>query len=919
MANSIAYLVDQDPWGEPDLDTAMNTDFGAGNWDKLSYTTSVFNSQYKFIYIDGSDQNTAFESFIETNTSLIQNWVAAGGHLFINAAVNYDEENNISVGFGVQLATQNYDDAAFFVYAADPNSPIINGPDGNAGTSWSGDYFSHDIAVGGNLTPLLYGSSINSLPSTVLGYEKYGLGWVTIGGMTSPYFHSPQPQSAILEANILAFAAGVTSIGGPPATPPTITGAGQSWYDADYFAFSPLSGVTIGDTNPSAMDTVTITLTAGGVASDANGALSGTNLTKTGVGTYTLAAATPQTLTAELDALVFTPKDGEVPLGQTVTTGVTIAVSDNGLTATDSSTMIYVTAEKPYVVVVGVDGAPGVARLVSGRGGAAPAVTATAYSVADQTYVNPPQDSYADATGGNGGTGANATSPQSNPGSGGAGGSATATATMASGSGAAYTGYTTAKATGGQGGTGGLNSFAVKGGNGGTGGSATASANSASGDALAWSQGGTGGTASGSGATGGAGGQVSGTTAAAGPVSGPFLVTAEADQYGGDGGAGVQGANGGAGASSTLVNAVSAGGAVVYDPSGRSVLQQAAGGAGGDSDSGHGGNGGYAISDLTTGAGFASVSGFGGRGGAGAIGGNGGATWDAATVQGDNANSIVQGDNANVGVSATGGNAGTNGLAGGDAQAKATAIGDYVQADASAHGGLGQTIAGIANASATGTGYGGVSASTDTGLFAGNLITRVFGNASAVVVDTNTALSQAGIATTMPSNPGGAIAYIDALPVATYAARAVAGAPHTIAAMGATPNVVAMGEIGGAHSTYGTDWQTSTASIGLTMDLLQLTSKPDLFLGFYGVGVTGGAGVTDISLYVQADGATLLSEDFSSTTAAKAWFNGHPIDLGSLGSGPLAVDTSLNLSIGMSVTTDQAGSGFSTYLVLGHG
>ena len=711
----------------------------------------------------------------------------------------------------------------------------------------------------------------------------------------------------------------------PANSTPSVTGTGTNWYDADYYAFSPLSGVTISDTDPSAIDTVTITLTVRGVPSDADGTLSGTNLTQTGVGTYVLAADTPGNLTAELEALVFTPTDGQVPLGQVVTTGVTIAVTDGGQTVTDSTTVINVTAENPYAAGYGNDGSTGVAGIVHGRGGAGQSVTETAYSSAGATDVNPAQGSLANAEGGNGGTGADATSAQSGAGSGGAGGSATVKATAVSEVPSAYEAIATA--FGGDGGDGGQNSFTNTGGNGGTGGSATATAYDTGifgsnpgleiySFAVALSQGGTGGTAYGSGATGGTGGAASATKATAASDNSAI---AEAIQSGGDGGDGIDGANGGAGASSTLVNAVSilSSGAGTGFPS---ILdQEAYGGDGGDSDTGHGGNGGYAISDMTAdysanpaiaGVLEAEIHGGGGDGGDGAIGGNGGATWDAATLKG--AGFVY------VGVIADGGDAGANGQAGGDGQAKATGVGAYVDIDAHATGGFGPVIAGIANATAAGTGMaGGVSAETYTGLYDGNLITTVFGQATADVDGTNTALSQAGIATTMPSSPGGAIAYIDALPVAAYAARAEAGAPHTIAALGATPGVIAMGEIGGAHSTLGTDTQTSTATIGLSMDLLQLTSTTDLFLGFYGVGGSS-SGVTDINLEFDVNGAAVSTLDYGSVAAAKTALNDSPMDIGSVSS-LLSQGSSLDLQVALSVTTSHAGGSFSTYLVLGHG
>jgi hypothetical protein len=55
--------------------------------------------------------------------------------------------------------------------------------------------------------------------------------------------------------------------------------------------------VTIGDRNSGATDTLTITLTGSGLVND-------------GGGVYTLAAASPTSITSELDALSFTPVAG---------------------------------------------------------------------------------------------------------------------------------------------------------------------------------------------------------------------------------------------------------------------------------------------------------------------------------------------------------------------------------------------------------------------------------------------------------------------------------------------------------------------------------------------------------------------------------------------------------------------------------
>jgi VCBS repeat-containing protein len=110
--------------------------------------------------------------------------------------------------------------------------------------------------------------------------------------------------------------------------PPVIAGATAGQATTDEATVTPFSGVTISDPDFGASETVTITLTAGLLPGDANGILSGASLTKTGIGTYTLSAGTPAAVTAALRALVFTPTAHEVAPGGTVTTGMTLSVTD---------------------------------------------------------------------------------------------------------------------------------------------------------------------------------------------------------------------------------------------------------------------------------------------------------------------------------------------------------------------------------------------------------------------------------------------------------------------------------------------------------------------------------------------------------------------------------------------------------------
>jgi hypothetical protein len=99
----------------------------------------------------------------------------------------------------------------------------------------------------------------------------------------------------------------------------------------------PFSQVSISDPNPGSVETVTLTLdNTSGVATDANGVLSGQGLTKTATGVYTLSGSTA-VVTAELDALVFTPTGQQVAPGSTVTTDFTLYITDGGAAARDGT------------------------------------------------------------------------------------------------------------------------------------------------------------------------------------------------------------------------------------------------------------------------------------------------------------------------------------------------------------------------------------------------------------------------------------------------------------------------------------------------------------------------------------------------------------------------------------------------------
>ncbi len=134
-------------------------------------------------------------------------------------------------------------------------------------------------------------------------------------------------------------------------TAPAVTGLPQSESGTDVASLAPFGGVVVTDPDLGAADSASIALTSAGVPTDADGVLTGSGLTQTGPGIYTLAAADPASLTAELQALRFTPTANQVAPGGSVSTALDLTVSD-GAAATTAGTLLNVQIVSPPPNVV---------------------------------------------------------------------------------------------------------------------------------------------------------------------------------------------------------------------------------------------------------------------------------------------------------------------------------------------------------------------------------------------------------------------------------------------------------------------------------------------------------------------------------------------------------------------------------------
>ncbi len=180
---------------------------------------------------------------------------------------------------------------------------------------------------------------IHSLSSTGGGYSYLYVDWKT-ENPSSLYEGTPSLYTSVLNSAasspntpLRLKADGTTGTGSTP----NITGLSSTESGNDAAASMPFGTVNV--TDSATTTSATITLSANDVATDADGVLSGTGLTRTMTGTYSLAFTSPANLTAELQALTFTPTKGQVAAGSTVATLFDLSVNDSDGSASASTTL----------------------------------------------------------------------------------------------------------------------------------------------------------------------------------------------------------------------------------------------------------------------------------------------------------------------------------------------------------------------------------------------------------------------------------------------------------------------------------------------------------------------------------------------------------------------------------------------------
>jgi subtilisin-like proprotein convertase family protein len=221
-----AYLTSSgcgEPWGVSNNTNAMDAVFGAPNWDAIAFEgpipVNLFTYDYDVIFLEGSDCGAnELNAFLQANMFAIEDWVAAGGSLFLNAAPN--EGGDIHFGFGgvVLKGMPYYLNVSYEGNVAVPTHPIFTGATLSpaftpAAGNFTGNYFSHAVICppGMAATALILTNLSNTPPALV--EMDWGFGKVMFGGMTTTNWHLPFVNADNMRRNLLSYLNGRSNCG----------------------------------------------------------------------------------------------------------------------------------------------------------------------------------------------------------------------------------------------------------------------------------------------------------------------------------------------------------------------------------------------------------------------------------------------------------------------------------------------------------------------------------------------------------------------------------------------------------------------------------------------------------------------------------------------------------------------------------
>ena len=196
-------------------ETTLNTVFGIGNWNLRYFETldldSVFSDSTCTIFIDGSYLDIdPLENFLALHRKRIEDWVAAGGRLFLNSSPdsqNFGDLLEMEWGFGGVQMVQGYS-VSFGIPVT--GHPLHNGPNQPNGTEWSGFYYANSVLYGDGLIPIAVDNNDEwfngpELNLPLLAEKTWGNGLVLFGTIGASDQMSPGWEPMNHRANILEY------------------------------------------------------------------------------------------------------------------------------------------------------------------------------------------------------------------------------------------------------------------------------------------------------------------------------------------------------------------------------------------------------------------------------------------------------------------------------------------------------------------------------------------------------------------------------------------------------------------------------------------------------------------------------------------------------------------------------------------
>lgn len=190
-----------------ELEDAMDEVFGVDNWDEYNYLTvnpdDLLTCRYDVIYLDGfTINNIPLQNFVAANRTALENWVTAGGSLFINGSAF---GGNFNLGFGgVTIGQFQLSDTAM---VNDDDHPIFKGPfcpavDDNL-TGLNFFFFQTPVAATIICPPGMNPLLVSENGATLLLETSFGTGHVMFGTIIPSLLVRPEEEARNLRKNIL--------------------------------------------------------------------------------------------------------------------------------------------------------------------------------------------------------------------------------------------------------------------------------------------------------------------------------------------------------------------------------------------------------------------------------------------------------------------------------------------------------------------------------------------------------------------------------------------------------------------------------------------------------------------------------------------------------------------------------------------